>query len=581
MRAAAHQTPGELSTSPREPVMAQSQMATAQTAVAQSAQTTTRIETQTRPALYRHWRLDVRGGAAWLYLDVNESGGLRSDYQLKLNSYDLGVDIELADVTTRLRFEHPEVSVVVLTSGKSNVFCAGANIFMLGGSTHPHKVNFCKFTNETRLAIEEATSESGQTWLAALNGVASGGGYELALACDEIHLVDDRSSAVSLPEIPFLAVLPGTGGLTRLVDKRHVRRDRADVFSTRAEGMKGKRAVEWNLVDGVHPASRWDEAIQERVKALTRDKPGRRPVQLPPLEKRASGGEIAYRYVTLKLETALRTATLTVRGPESVPALPADPAELGAAWYPLAMCRELDDALLELRLNQEPVAVVRVRTEGELAQALELDAQLARHRGHWFVQEVLLLLRRTLKRMDYTAKSFFALIEPGSCFGGFLFELALASDRIYMLDDEDGRNRIALGALNAGALPMGNGLSRLAQRFLHDPAHAEALLKEVPREFGAQEALDAGLVTGAPDALDWDDEVRVAIEERASLSPDALTGMEASLRFGGPETMETKIFGRLTAWQNWIFQRPNATGPQGALTLYGKPESPSFDRRRT
>jgi benzoyl-CoA-dihydrodiol lyase len=556
-------------------------MAASSMAVPVLAAQSPRIDTQTRTELYRHWRLRTEGGAAWLTMDVNEQAGLRNDYQLKLNSYDLSVDIELADAVTRLRFEHPEVSVVVLTSGKPNIFCAGANIHMLGGSTHPHKVNFCKFTNETRLSIEEASRESGQVWLAALNGLAAGGGYELALACDEIHLIDDRASAVSLPEIPYLAVLPGTGGLTRLVDKRHVRRDLADVFSTLAEGVKGKKAVEWRLVDAVHPASRWDEAIQERVRARTQDKSGRAGVALEPLDKQVRDGRIDYRHASLEINSASRTATITLRGPDQVQPIPADPAMLGSAWYPLELFRALDDALLELRFNHEPIAVVRIRTEGDLDKILEIDAQLQRHRGHWFVHEVLLLMRRVLKRLDYTAHSFFALIEPGSCFGGFLLEAALASDRIYFLNDDDGANRIALSSLNGGEFPMGNGLSRLAQRFLHDPAQAEALLKDVPRKLGADEALEAGLVTSAPDALDWDDEVRVAIEERASLSPDALTGMEASLRFAGPETMETKIFGRLSAWQNWIFQRPNATGPTGALTLYGKPGSPELDRRRT
>ncbi len=540
-----------------------------------------RIDLQVQPADYRHWRLEVEGSAAWLYLDVDEEGGLRTDYVLKLNTYDLAVDIELADAVNRLRFEHPEVSVVVVTSGKPNVFCAGANIFMLGGATHPHKVNFCKYTNETRLAIEEASEESGQTYIAALNGVASGGGYELALACQEIHLIDDRSSTVSLPEIPYLGVLPGTGGLTRLVDKRRVRRDRADIFSTLAEGIKGKRAVQWKLVDAVHPPSRWEQAIRERAEALSQDKAGRRGVTLDPLPKTLGENRIEYSHLTVEFDPSARTAEILLRGPEEVVPIPDDPAELGCEWYPLALFRQLDDALLELRFNWEEIGVVRVRSEGELERVLEIDRQLAEHADHWFVREVLLLIKRALKRMDYTARSFLALIEPGSCFGGFVYEVALAADRLYMLDDDEGANRIATTGLNCGAFPMGNGLSRLAQRFLGEPERPAELAPPEGRAYGTQEALEEGLVSLAPDSLDWEDEVRVMIEERASLSPDALTGMEASLRFAGPETMETKIFGRLSAWQNWIFQRPNATGEEGALTLYGKPASPAFDRRRT
>jgi benzoyl-CoA-dihydrodiol lyase len=543
-----------------------------------------RVETQTHPARYRHWKLAVEGQVATLRLDVQESGGLRPGYELKLNSYDLGVDIELADAVNRLRFEHPEVGVVVVTSGKERVFCAGANIFMLRTSSHPFKVNFCKYTNETRLAMEEAADESGQVYLAALNGVTSGGGYELALACKEIHLLDDRTSAVSLPEVPFLGVLPGTGGLTRLVDKRFVRRDRADVFSTLAEGIKGQRAVEWRLVDAVHTPSQWEQAIAGRVAELSAaaaDRAGRKGVALEPLRKERTDDAIEYAHVRLEVDRAKRTGTLTVRGPQAVPPLPADPAALGCGWYPLAVFRELDDALVELRFNFEEVGLLALRSEGDLERVLEIDAQLQQAQGHWFGREVLLQIRRTLKRLDLTARTLFTLVEPGGCFGGFLYELALASDRIYMLNDPGREHHIALSALNGGALPMGNGLGRLAQRFLAEPARAGALLKEVPARFTAAEAEQAGLVTAAPDDLDWDDEVRLAIEERASLSPDALTGMEASLRFAGPETMETKIFGRLSAWQNWIFQRPNATGERGALTLYGEPNSPEFDNRRT
>ena len=544
-----------------------------------------RVEPQTHPERYRHWTLKLEGSVATLLLHVQEDGGLRPDYELKLNSYDLGVDIELADAVNRLRFEHPEVGVVVITSSRPRVFCAGANIFMLRGSSHPFKVNFCKYTNETRLAIEEATAESGQTYLAALNGTASGGGYELALACEEIHLIDDRFSTVSLPEVPFLGVLPGTGGLTRVVDKRTVRRDLADVFATLAEGVKGKRAVEWKLVDAVHPPSRWDEAIAERAAALARaagkDREARKGIVLEPLRKERGQDDIRYRYVTLTVDPPRRTASLTLRGPDGVGDLPDDPAQAGSGWYPLALFRELDDALVELRFNFEAIGLVQLRSEGDLEQVLAMDAQLQAAREHWFGREVLLLIKRTLKRLDMTARTLFALVEPGSCFGGFLYEVALACDRVYMLDDPERPVQIALTRLNGGALPMGNGLSRLEQRFLGDSSHAAKLLADPPALFTPSQALEQGLVTAAPDDLDWEDEVRLAIEERVSLSPDALTGMEANLRSAGPETLETKIFGRLSAWQNWIFHRPNATGERGALTLYGQPNRPEFDPRRT
>jgi benzoyl-CoA-dihydrodiol lyase len=546
-----------------------------------AAATPVRVDTQTHPSRYRHWKLTFEGTVATLAMDVAEDGGLWKGYDLKLNSYDLAVDIELADAVNRLRFEHPEVSVVVVTSARERVFCAGANIFMLGSASHPFKVNFCKFTNETRLAIEEATAESGQTYIAALNGTTSGGGYELALACREIHLVDDRSSSVSLPEVPLLGVLPGTGGLTRLVDKRHVRRDLADVFSTLAEGAKGKRALEWKLVDGIHPPTAWKAAIAARAAALKQERPGIRGIALGPVHKRIGPAGVEYDHVTLTVDARARTAALLLKGPPRVAPLPADPAQLGSDWYPLALFRELDDALLELRFNYEEVAVVSLRSQGDLDQVLEVDAQLHAGGDHWYLREVRLFLRRALKRLDLTARSFYALVEPGSCFGGFLEELALASDRVYMLNDEEQKVSLALTASNGGGFPMGNGISRLEQRFLGNPGHARALLAGAPVRYTAQAAREAGLVTSAPDRLDWDDEVRVAIEERASLSPDALTGMEASLRFAGPETMETKIFARLSAWQNWIFTRPNATGEKGALTLYGKPNSPEFDRRRT
>jgi len=548
---------------------------------AQAGSESALIETQTHPARYRHWKLELEGGVARLIMDVDEAGGLRGDYELRLNSYDLGVDIELADAVNRLRFEHPEVSVVVVTSGKGNVFCAGANIFMLRQSSHPFKVNFCKYTNETRLAMEEATAESGQFYLAALNGVCSGGGYELALACREIHLIDDRSSAVSLPETPYLGVLPGTGGLTRVVDKRHVRRDLADVFSTLAEGVKGKRAQEWRLVDAVHPKSQWDEAIGKRVAELKQDGRPSRGVTLEPLDKQRRDNEIAYAHVTLRIDPAQRLARLRIRGPETAAEMPADPAALGSAWYPLALFREIDDALVELRFNYETIGLVLMESEGDLEHVMSYDAALAAHRDHWFVREVLLQMRRTLKRLDLTARSSFALLTPGSCFGGFLYELALAADRAYMLNDPDAPVQIALSPLNEGTFPMGNGLSRLAQRFLGEPEHVDELNPGARPTFDAEAAYAAGLVTAAPDDLDWEDELRIAIEERVSLSPDALTGMEASLRGAGPETMETKIFGRLSAWQNWIFQRPNATGEHGALSLYGQPGSPEFDFRRT
>ncbi len=547
-----------------------------------------RVETQIHPGQYRHWELKVEGSVGTLLLDVREDGGLRPGYELKLNSYDLGVDIELADAVNRMRFEHPQVSVVIVTSARERVFCAGANIFMLRGSSHPFKVNFCKYTNETRLAMEEASDESGQVYLAALNGATSGGGYELALACREIHLIDDRSSAVSLPEVPFLGVLPGTGGLTRLVDKRMVRRDLADIFSTLAEGVKGKRAVQWKLVDAVHAPSQWEEAIAKRAAELVAEtaagRESRQGVELKPLDKTRREDGISYGYVDLTVNANARTATLTLRAPESLPELPEDPSRLGCEWAPLAMFRELDDALVELRFNFEEIGLLLLRSEGSLDTVLAMDRQIEQARGHWFGREVGLMIKRTLKRLDLTARTTFAMIEPGSCFGGTLLEFALAADRIYMLDDPDTPVNIALTRLNGGAYPMGNGLSRLEQRFLGDAGQTKALLaktEDAPAKFTAAEAFEEGLITAAPDDLDWEDEVRLAVEERVSLSPDALTAMEANLRFAGPETLETKIFGRLSAWQNWIFQRPNATGETGALTLYGEPASPEFDHRRT
>jgi len=538
------------------------------------------VSFETHPDRYVHLKLKVDGPVARLLLDVQEDQGLRPGYQLKLNSYDLSVDIELCDAVQRLRFEHPEVTCVVVSSAIDGVFCAGANIFMLGSSTHAFKVNFCKYTNETRLSIEDATDWSGQTYIAALNGVASGGGYELPLACKEMYLVDDRRSAVALPEVPYLGVLPGTGGLTRVVDKRKVRRDRADVFCTLAEGIKGKRAVEWGLVDGVFPSSKFAEGVEARAKEIAgAGHPDRKGVALEALEPEVGDGGVRYRHVELAFGPQARTATLTMTVPDELPAIPANASDLGSSWWPLRAFRELDDALLRLRFNHPEVGLVLLKTRGRAETVLALDAELAaRQDEDWFVNEVVHFMKRTLKRLDVTAKSFFAIVDEGSCFAGSLYELAIAADRAYALD-ADGVT-VALSDMNAGRLPMGNGLTRLATRFLADPEHAAT----VTARRGAVEASEAeelGLVTGAYDDIDWDDEVRLAIEERASLSPDSLTGLEANLRFAGPETLETKIFGRLSAWQNWIFQRPNAVGSRGALTLYGRPESPEFDWNRT
>jgi benzoyl-CoA-dihydrodiol lyase len=544
----------------------------------------TPVDFERAPASYRHWRLSFDGPVATLSMDVQEDGGIRPDYRLKLNSYDLGVDIELADAIQRLRFEHPEVRAVVITSLKERVFCAGANIFMLRGSSHAWKVNFCKFTNETRLAIEDASANSGLRFLAALNGICAGGGYELALACDEILLVDDGNSAVSLPETPLLGVLPGTGGLTRVVDKRKVRRDLADVFATVAEGVKGRRAVEWRLVDAVYPTSQFKAKVAQRAGELaaTSDRPADAAgIVLTPLAPDVSDSAMVYSAVRVDLDREARVATLTVTGPEgSQPATPDEILDRGDQYWPLRAFRELDDALLRLRFNEPTLGTVVVKTRGETAEVLAVDGVLLAHQQHWLVREITHFIKRTLKRIDLTSRSFFALIEPGSCFAGTLFELALAADRSYMLDDPDRPNTIALSAMNGGLLTMSNGLTRLQTRFLATPDEVQELLGETA-PFEAAAALDAGLVSFAPDELDWDDEVRLAIEARAALSPDALTGMEANLRFAGPETMETKIFGRLTAWQNWIFIRPNAVGEKGALTSYGSQSRPEFDFGRT
>ncbi len=542
------------------------------------------ISFETDPSRYQHWKLTFDGAIATLSMDVKEDAGLKPDYRLKLNSYDLGVDIELADAIQRLRFEHPDVRTVVVTSLKERLFCAGANIFMLRGSTHAWKVNFCKYTNETRLAMEDASANSGVKFLAALNGICAGGGYELALACDEIMLVDDANSAVSLPETPLLAVLPGTGGLTRVVDKRKVRRDLADVFGTLAEGVKGKRAVEWRLVDATVPASRFKAAVAERAQALAAesDRPASGPgITLRPLAPRLAGDVIEYSSVKGTIDRAGRVATLVIRAPEAaVESTPEAIVAAGDQFWPLRAFRELDDAILRLRINEPEIGTVVLKAEGDPARVLEADAVLAANASHWLVREITHFIKRTLKRVDLSARSFFALIEPGNAFAGTLFELALAADRSYMLDDPERPNVIQLSPMNGGAYPMSNGLTRLQTRFYGTPDQvADVLAHQGP--FDASEAGEAGLVTFAPDEIDWDDEVRLAIEGRAALSPDALTGMEANLRFVGPETMETKIFGRLSAWQNWIFQRPNAVGPKGALTAYGSSERASFDFGRT
>jgi benzoyl-CoA-dihydrodiol lyase len=542
------------------------------------------VNFETSPERYRHWKLNIEGPVATLSMDVQEDVTLNEGYKLKLNSYDLGVDIELADVVQRLRFEHPEVRVVVITSLKPRIFCAGANIYMLGTSSHAFKVNFCKFTNETRCSIEDASHNSGQRYVVALNGTASGGGYELAIACDEIYLVDDGNSAISLPEVPLLGVLPGTGGLTRLVDKRKVRRDRADVFSTLAEGLKGKRAKEWGLIDDYFPTSKFQDSVAARVSKLVEtdgQQKTERGIKLNPLQVEATKDGREYKYVSVKLNREKRYADLTVRAPEAdTPTTIEEIEKLGDAYWPLQAYRELDDALLHLRVNQLEIGLVCLRTLGDLANVLKVDETLDAHKDHWLVREIILHMARTLRRLDLTAKSFFALIEPGSCFGGNLLELALSADRTYMLNDPEEKIEVAVSELNKGGLPMSNGLTRLQSRFLAQPELADEVFKH-EGTFDTEAAEEAGLVTFAPDDLDWEDEIRVAIEERTSLSPDALTGMEASLRFAGPETLDTKIYGRLTAWQNWIFQRPNAVGPQGALTNYGKPTQPQFDYKRT
>ncbi len=547
------------------------------------------IDFRTEPSRYRHWQLSIDGHVATLAWDVDENAGLEPGYELKLNSYDLGVDIELYDAIQRLRFEHPEVGAVIVTSGKERVFSAGANIRMLAQSSHGHKVNFCKFTNETRLSIEDATENSGQTYLTAINGPCAGGGYELALATDYIVMADDGNTNVALPELPLLAVLPGTGGLTRLVDKRHVRPDRADFFCTVEEGLKGRRAVDWRLVDEVVPTSK----MAERVAALgaelaaKSDRPAEAAgIELRPLERRIEGDRIDYSTVAVDIDRGTAVATITVRGPEQAP--PSEAAAMhgqGTEFWPLALARELDDAMLHLRFNEPGIGTWVLRSEGDAELVAAADAALLAQADDWFGREVRLYLKRTLKRLDLSSRSLVALIEPGSCFVGTLLELALAADRSYMLEGQfEGDNRpparLRLTPLNFDHYPMGHGLSRLEARFLADPTHLATLQQAIDRDLEAAEADDLGLVTFIPDDIDWEDEIRIALEERASFSPDALVGLEANLRFAGPETMETKIFARLSAWQNWIFQRPNAVGPEGALQRYGSGERANFDKGR-
>ena len=546
------------------------------------------IDFATHPDHYRHWRLAIEGRIATLAMDVQEDAPLSPGYELKLNSYDLGVDIELYDAVQRLRFEHPEVAAVIVSSAKPRVFSAGANIRMLAQASHPHKVNFCKFTNETRNGMEDATAHSGQAYLCAINGTASGGGYELALACDRIILVDDGSSAVSLPELPLLAVLPGTGGLTRLVDKRHVRRDHADFFCTTSEGIRGKRALEWKLIDELAPRSRFDEVIHERAQAYVAQSD--RPVDasgiaLTPLQRTLADDRIEYNHLTIEIDRSLNLATFVVAGPQTpLPQTPEAIQAAGVSFWPLALARELDDAMLHLRFNEGEIGTWVFRSVGDPANVAEAEAILQQHAGNWLVREMVLYWKRTLKRLDVSARSVLALIEPGSCFTGLLCELVFAADRSYMLDGtfEDQAAlppaSIQLSSLNFGPLPMVNGLTRLQSRFMGDDL--EHLQDQIGQPLDAAAAEELGLVTFIPDDIDWEDEVRLALEERASFSPDALTGMEASLRFAGAETLESKIFGRLSAWQNWIFQRPNAVGEEGALPLYGTGQKSRFDRRR-
>ena len=549
--------------------------------------TPSRVDYQTDPSQYKHWKLDFDGAIATLKADFDENAGLRPGYKLKLNSYDLGVDVELNDAINRIRFEHPEVRTVVVTSAKDRVFCSGANIFMLGVSSHAWKVNFCKFTNETRNGLEDSSKYSGLKFLAAVNGACAGGGYEMALACDEIILVDDRFSAVSLPEVPLLGVLPGTGGLTRVTDKRHVRHDLADIFCTSVEGVRGQKAKDWRLVDDIAKPQVFAQKVQERAMQLASlsDRPADgKGVALIPLQRSIETDALRYQHVNVEIDRTRRTATFSVKAP--VGAQPADISGIeaaGAAWYPLQMARELEDAILSMRTNELDIGTWLVKTEGDASAVLAMDATLMAHQNHWLVRETIGLLRRTLSRLDVSSRSLFALIEPGSCFAGTFLELALACDRIYQLalpDDEARAPRITVGDTNFGLYPMATGQSRLGRRFYDEQPALEAVRAKAGQPLDADAAFALGLVTANPDDIDWADELRIAVEERVSMSPDALTGLEANLRFNGTETMVTRIFGRLTAWQNWIFQRPNAVGEKGALKVYGKGEKAAFDWNR-
>ncbi len=546
-----------------------------------------RVDYQTHPNVYKHWKLRFEGSVATLAADFDENAGLRPGYKLKLNSYDLGVDIELNDAIQRIRFEHPEVRTVVLTSAKEKVFCSGANIFMLGVSSHAWKVNFCKFTNETRNGLEDSSKHSGLKFLAAVNGACAGGGYELALACDEIMLVDDRSSAVSLPEVPLLGVLPGTGGLTRVTDKRHVRHDLADLFCTSVEGVRGQKAKDWRLVDAIVKPASFGQKVQERALELAAqsDRPaGAKGVTLTPLQREIGEDVLRYANVRVEIDRSKRTATFTVKGPSG--AQPSDIAgveALGAAWYPLALARELEDAILNMRTNELDIGCWLIKTEGDAAAVLAMDSVLLANKDHWLVRETTGLLRRTFSRLDVSSRSLFALVEPGSCFAGSFLELALACDRIYQLalpDDEQRAPKLMIGEANFGLLPMVTEQSRLGRRFYDEQPAMDAVRAQVGKALDADAAFALGLVTSNPDDIDWADELRIAIEERVAMSPDALTGMEANLRFNGPENMFTRVFGRLTAWQNWIFQRPNAVGEKGALKVYGKGDKAQFDWNR-
>lgn len=545
------------------------------------------VDYQTDPSQYRHWKLRFEGPVATLAIDIDESAGLRPGYKLKLNSYDLGVDIELNDAINRIRFEHPEVRTVVITSAKEKVFCSGANIFMLGVSSHAWKVNFCKFTNETRNGLEDSSRHSGLKFLAAVNGACAGGGYELALSCDEIYLVDDRSSAVSLPEVPLLGVLPGTGGLTRVTDKRHVRHDLADLFCTSVEGVRGQKAKEWRLVDEVAKPQVFAQKVQERALALAAqsDRPaGAKGVALTPLQRSVQADALHYGFVTVEIDRSKRSASFTVKAPSGAQPQTVDAiVEAGVSWWPLQMARELEDAILNMRTNELDIGTWLIKTEGDAAAVLASDAVMLANKDHWLVRETIGLLRRTFSRLDVSSRSLFSLVEPGSCFAGTLLELALACDRIYHLalpDDEARAPKITVAEANFGLYPMVTEQSRLARRFYNEAEAMDAVLAKAGQPLDADAAFALGLVTSNPDDIDWADEVRIAIEERVSMSPDALTGMEANLRFNGPENMFTRIFGRLTAWQNWIFQRPNAVGEKGALKVYGKGDKAQFDWNR-